>query len=360
MTVERTDSPDASSSSLAARPGTGLRQPVARGRSIAISSASNSALGRGLVAQLAEAAYVSRIVVLDTVHPGPVGSKISFYAMDLTQPGVDARLFEVLQAEQVDTFVHLSAVDNPIHATAWAHELERSGTMQVLHACHKRKISRLIVVSSALCYGPHRDNPNFLREEQPLRGLHGCAFVADKLDVEAQVEKWRHDHADCVVSVLRMAIPLGPNIANYATRFFARAFVPSVLGYDPLVQFVHESDALLALQLALQNAVPGVFNIASEGVLRLSAAIRVAGRLPLPLPYGTLRRLTASLWAFKLCEAPAPFVALLRHLCVVDCARAEAQLGFRARFNVRDALLELRTAALPDAVPDAKLLSGAR
>jgi nucleoside-diphosphate-sugar epimerase len=74
------------------------------------------------------------------------------------------------------------------------------------------------------------------------------------------------------------------------------------------------------------------------------------------VPYGSLRRLASVLWALQLCEAPATFVPLLRHLCVVDTARARRELGFRARFNAREAILSLRGSPLAE---DAKLLSEA-
>lgn len=335
------------------------RDTIARqrrsGRSIAITGTSTG-IGRRLVAELAEAPYVTRVVVLDTVHPGVTGAKVSFYSLDLTQPAVDARLAEILEAERIDTFVHLSPLEGPIHATAWAHELERSGTMQVLHACHKRGVAKLVALSSALVYGPHRDNPNFLREEQPLRGLHGAHYVADQLDVDAQIEKWREAHPDSVVTILRTAFVLGPKTHNYVRNFLSRTLVPCVLGHDPLVQFVHENDALAALMLAVERDVTGAFNIASDGLLRLSTAIRLAGGLPVPIPYATLRSLASVLWALQLCEAPAAFVALLRYLCVLDTARARRELGFRSRFNAREAILSLRSSPLAD---DAKLLSDA-
>lgn len=338
------------------RDGIARRRPPRKGRSIAMTG-SSSGIGHRLVAELAESPYVSRVVVLDPVHPGVTGAKVSFYALDLTQPAVDARLTEVLEAEQIDTFVHLSPLEGPIHATAWAHELERSGTMQVLHACHKRGVAKLISLGSALVYGPHRDNPNFLREEHPLRGMHGAHYVADQLDVEAQIEKWRVAHPESVVTRLRPAFMVGPNTQSYVRRYLSRTFVPTVLGYDPLVQLIHENDALAALMLAVERDVSGAFNIASDGLVRLSTAIRLAGGLPVAVPYASLRRLTAVLWALQLCEAPASFVPLLRHLCVVDSARARRELGFRARFNAREALLSLRAKPLSE---DAKLLSEAR
>src|SRR4051812_34469428 len=105
MTDKHRDTASASTEPGAlTRSSEGVTRRTRRGRSIAITGTSSS-LGHRLVAELAEADYVARIVVLDTVHPGVTGSKVSFYALDLTQPAVDARLTEVLQAERVDTFV---------------------------------------------------------------------------------------------------------------------------------------------------------------------------------------------------------------------------------------------------------------
>jgi UDP-glucose 4-epimerase len=356
MTTKHAEPAEVAQTGLSSRPDGRMLRAAGRGRSIAISGATTF-LGRQLVAQLANVDSVSRVVIVDMANPDTANPKTCFYAMDLTQPGVDARLSEVLQAERVDTFVHLAFLESPIHATAWAHEYERSGTLQVLRACHKQRVTKLVVVSSALVYGPHRDNPNFIREDRPLRGIHGSTFVADKVDVETQVEQWRIAHPNSVVTVLRMALLIGSHVDNFATRFLSRALAPTVLGYDPLVQFTHELDALAALELAVERDVAGVFNIASDGVLRLSSAIRLAGHLPIPVPYAVLRRVAGLLWLAKLCEAPAQFVSLLRHLCVVDTERARRELGFRARFTSRDAALELRTEA---PAHDAKLLSEAR
>jgi UDP-glucose 4-epimerase len=327
-----------------------------RGRAVAITGAMTF-LGRSLVRLLADAEDVSRVVVVDLENPDTAGPSTTFYAVDLTQPGADARLAEILQAEQIDTLVHLAFLEAPTAAVGWAHELESLGTMHVLHASHKHGLAHLIVLSSALVYGPHADNPNYLGEERPLRGMHGAPFVADKIDVEQQVHRWGENHPKATVTVLRMAAVLGPTVRNHVVRWFSRNLVPTVLGYDPLLQFTHESDALAALDTAIAHPVAGTFNIASNGVLPLSTVIKLVGGLALPVPYGALRRLTALLWSARLCEAPAPFVALLRHLCVVDGTRAREELGFRPGYSTRDAVLDFETARR---VRAAKLLSATR
>ncbi|HEY2736235.1 MAG TPA: NAD-dependent epimerase/dehydratase family protein, partial [Polyangiales bacterium] len=238
MTTQQGEAGEAAQSSLAPRTDGHMRKRAGRGLSIAISGATTY-LGRQLVAQWASDDSVARVVVVDVTNPDSAGAKTCFYAMDLTQPGIDARLSEVLQAEAVDTFVHLAQLESPIHATAWAHEYERSGTLQVLRACHKQHVTKFVVASSALVYGPHRDNPNFLREDRPLRGLHGSPFVADKLDIETQVLQWRDANPDSTVTVLRFALTIGPGVDNFATQFLSRTIAPTVLGFDPLVQFTH-------------------------------------------------------------------------------------------------------------------------
>ena len=119
--------------------------------------------------------------------------------------------------------------------------------MNVLAACRRKPVRKLVVSSTVLVYGPHPDNPNFIGEKRAPRGLHGCDFVADKLDVEAQVQRFAAESPACCVTVLRFATILGPTVDNYVARWLSRRLVPTVMGHDPLVQLAHEIDAAAAL-----------------------------------------------------------------------------------------------------------------
>jgi UDP-glucose 4-epimerase len=205
-------------------------------------------------------------------------------------------------------------------------------------------LRKLVLRSTVLVYGPHPSNPNFLSEDHPLQGLHGSHFVEDKIDVERQVERFAEERPECTVTVLRMAPILGPTIDNYLVRWLSRRLVPTVMGHDPLVQFLHEVDAVAALKLALDRDVAGAFNIVGEGVLPISTVVKLAGRLSFPIPYPLYRRIAGLLWVAQLSEAPPAFVAALRYLCVADGARARTKLGFRAVYSCRDAVLDFEGA----------------
>jgi UDP-glucose 4-epimerase len=151
-----------------------------------------------------------------------------------------------------------------------------------------------------------------------------------------------------------MAPVLGPTVENAFTRYLARRFVPTMMGFDPLVQFLHESDAIAALHLATVRDAPGTFNVVGDGVLALSTVIKLAGRVALPIPHPLAETLTGAGWAAQVSDVPPTFLKYLRFVCVADGAKARAGLGFTAAYTSREALLDFVGA---QRLRDVKLLS---
>lgn len=308
-------------------------------RTVALTGA-DGFLGRNLLGLLEDDEQVGRIVALDVNNPSTAGRKTRFYSVDLTQPTVDARVAEILAAEGVDTFFHLAFLSSPTHASAWAHELESVGTMHVLNACRERPVRKFVLWSQTILYGAQPSNPNYLSEQHPLRANPESRFLRDKMEAESVVARFAQQMPGTVVTVLRLAPILGPTVRNYLTRYLGRRFVPTLAGFDPLMQLLHEVDALAAFKLALRRDAPGTFNIVGDGVLPLSALIELAGGLRVPVAHPLAYGLARSLWAAEVLEAPPPFLDYLRWLCVADGERAARELGFRPTYTTREAVLE--------------------
>jgi UDP-glucose 4-epimerase len=309
-----------------------------RPRAIALTGAS-SFLGQNLIGLFEEDGRVSRVVAFDVKAPATAGPKTRFCKIDLTLPTSGDRVAEVLRAEGVDALAHLAFLAEPSRAEAYAHELEAVGTMYALEGARRAGVRKLVLWSQTLLYGARPSNPNFLAEDQPLRADEGEAFFADKIGAEALARRYAEGEG-AVVTVLRTAPLLGPTVRNYLTRFLARRFVPTLLGFDPLWQFLHEVDAIAAFRLALLRDCPGTFNIVGEGVLPLSTVVRLAGRAPLPVPHPLARPLTGALWLAQFADLPPGFVDYLRYVCVADGAKAAEVMGFRPAFTAREALLD--------------------
>ena len=330
-----------------------LGAPPARRRVVAITGAAQF-LGSNLIGLLEEDANVRTIVCLDAEAPTSAGSKSRVYNVSLTERMAEERMAEILAAEAVDVMVHLAFLDSPTHSTAFAHELESVGTMHVLNACRRTKVHKVVMRSQTLLYGAHPTNPNYLSEKHPLRARRTESFFADKIEAENEVLRFGRPGQGRLATVLRIAPMLGPTVDNFVTRYLSHRLAPTVLGFDPLWQFVHEADAVRALRLAILYDVPGVFNIVGDGVLPLRTVIKLAGRTSLPLPRSLASSLTSALWLTQLAEAPPAFFDYLQYICVADGALARKELGFEPLYTSREALIDYANA---QHLRDVKLLS---
>jgi UDP-glucose 4-epimerase len=165
-------------------------------------------------------------------------------------------------------------------------------------------------------------------------------FVNDKVRAERQVARFASEHSDTTVTVLRFAPLLGPTVSNFFTRFFSRPVAPVLMGYDPLMQFVHEADAVDALQLAVDRDVRGPLNIVGDGVLPYTTILALMGKLPVPMPRFVAYPVSRALWATQIFDSPPNFLDYLRFLCVADGGRAHDLLGFHPRFDLKRTILD--------------------
>jgi UDP-glucose 4-epimerase len=341
------------SSARIAPSGHGALRRETRARVVAVTGAA-SFLGKNLIGLLEEDERVRRIVSVDIQPPPTAGQKTRIYDLDLTQPGAEERLSELFSAEGVDTLVHLAFLASPTYATAWAHELESVGTMHLLNACRRSQVNKLVMWSQTVLYGAHPTNPNFLSEKHALRARREEPYFADKIEAESDALKFGRPGKGRVVTILRTASILGPTVTNYLTRYLSHRFVPTILGFDPLWQFVHEADAVAAFKLAVDRDMPGIFNIVGEGVLPLSTVIKLAGRVPIPMPRTLAGTLVSALWLAHISEAPSSFFDYLQYVCVADGEQAKKGMGFSPIYTTREALIDFASA---QHLRDVKLLS---
>jgi UDP-glucose 4-epimerase len=339
------DYPVTGGSALAGRP--------PRRRVVAVTGAA-SFLGANLIGVLEDEEVVKSLVSLDTRPPPTAGKKTRVYDFDLTHPAAEERLSEIFTAEGVDTLIHLAFLPSPTHSTGYSHELESVGTMHALNACRRSRVEKLVMWSQTLLYGAHATNPNFLSEKHPLRARRNEPCLGDKIEAESEALRFGKPGQGRVVTILRTAPIIGPSVDNFLTRYLSHRLVPTVLGFDPLWQFLHEADAVAAFRLAVLRDAPGIFNVTPDGVLPLGTAIRLAGRSPFPLPRSLASPLVGALWIAQIAEAPPSFFDYLQYVCVADGALANRVLGFQPLYTSREAIIDFANA---QHLRDVKLLS---
>jgi UDP-glucose 4-epimerase len=306
------------------------------GGAVAITGASGF-LGLNLLRRILESDPERSIVVADVQKPPVDDKRVKHYRVDLTEPTADASLAAILKKERVETIVHAAFLTNPGHDHTFAHELEVIGTMHVLHALTEARVRKIVVAGTTMSYGANPSNPNFLTEEHPLRANTSARWLRDRVEAEQEVKKFSGKHPETIVTVLRPCWIMGPTVNNFVTRFFSRAVVPTLLGYDPLLQFVHEDDALDAFHAAVARDFPGVYNIVGSGVLPLSTLLKLGGKAHLSFLHLAAYPLAETLWLAQTTEAPAVFLDYIRYLWVADGDKARIEMGFEPKYSTKEA-----------------------
>ena len=301
----------------------------------------SSDLGRGLLPRLEADPGVTAIVLFDVARPAELGPKCSFVRADLTRPGTEDDLTRAFREQRLDALFHLAFVNSRIHGAAFAHELEVIGTMHVLAATQAVGLERLVLPSHTALYGARPDGPAICTEDHPLRGT-GVRFVTDRVEVEQQIRHFTTRNPDTHVVVLRFAPVVGPMADNPFTRLLGTGFVPTVLGFDPVWQVLHESDAVAALHLALTTRARGTFNIVGEAAAPFSTLVRLSGAQSVPMPGPVLRSTIRLIEATGASAVPVPLLDYLRYSWVADGTRARRLLGFAPRVSLTQAMSSLK------------------
>lgn len=240
-------------------------------------------------------------------------------------------LARIVKAARIDTVLHtFLVVDSTQMSSRSLHEINVIGTMNLLAAASAAgsPVRTVIVKSSTLVYGSAPEDPVFFKEETPRSHSPNTRVERSLLEVEGYLRDFAEDNPHVAVSLLRFSNVLGPDITTPLSKALRMPLVPSIFGFDPRFQFVDEGDVIRAILFTLRNEVPGVFNVAGDGLLPWSEVATICGKSTFPLPpYGTPLFL-APLRRFGGLDLPLEFLELLRFGRGVDNRRLK-EAGFR-------------------------------
>jgi len=262
--------------------------------------------------------------------------------LDFIQADIRNPLFvEILRTEQVDVIIHLAFQEN-YYLNERAFDLNVIGTMKVLGAASEAGVRKVILRSSTEVYGANPTNPAFLTENDPLNGSKNNGSIHNLIEIEAFVNGFRQQMQDMRVTVLRFASVIGPTVDSSMTRFLQQKLPLTLFGFDPLMQVIHENDVEGAILFALENDVPGVFNIAAEGILPLGKLLGLAGRFSFPVPH------LCAYWGNQMLKFSSHNLQrrypiepdYLRFPCVADLATMRELMGFIPTYTAEEALRE--------------------
>jgi len=163
-------------------------------------------IGQRLIEDLEEKNWCSKIYGIDVNKPIVESEKLNFKKKDIR----DKNLESLWQDKDIDTLVHLAFVVNPMHDEKAMYDINVNGTLNILKICENLNIKHLIIASSATVYGAWEDNPNPIKESDPIRLFpKRFNYAHHKGIVEAHVDEFIKKHPDVLVNIVRPSIVYG-------------------------------------------------------------------------------------------------------------------------------------------------------
>ncbi len=266
-----------------------------------------------------------------------IDAPIEFHEVDIRKRAAE----DVFRKVRPETMVHMATVTSLVVPGEERYQINLGGTRAVFDFAREYGVGHCIFVGRHTFYGASPDSPLFHKEDEPPLALNQFPELADLVaaDLYAAAALWRSP--EFATTVLRLCYTLGPSSHGTLAGFLRGKHVPTVLGFDPLFQFLHEEDAVEAIVRTLAQRPRGVFNVAGPQPLPLSRVIEEAGRKSIPLPEFVL---SGMLGRFGLPRLPTGAITHLKYPIVVDAQAFRQHTGFAHRHDELETIRAYREA----------------
>jgi UDP-glucose 4-epimerase len=264
--------------------------------------------------------------------------EIAVHTVDLRKK----RFEDVIRTELPTAVVHMGFIRHFRAGERVRHDVNVRGTKQLLDHCINHGVQALLVLSSSYVYGAFPENPYYMDEDSPLSASRSYPEIRDLVEVDtlASAFLWRYPHIR--TCVLRPVNVLGYYVRSMVSQYLRESRIPTVMGFDPMMQFIHEEDLSEAIALALEHGLQGVFNVTGPGEVPLHTAIRETGGTALPMPEPIIRPLFERLFRWGLLPYPPGAIDYLKYPITVSGDRFVDATNFRPLFSLEEIFQSLR------------------
>ncbi len=291
---------------------------------------SSGYLGSQTVAALARRPDLA-VIALDVREPTARLDGVAYEVADIRAPEVDA----IVARHRPDVIVHLASIVTPGKNSnrAFEYDVDVNGTRNLLQACVKHGVRRVIVSSSGAAYGYYADNPEWLTESDPVRGNEVFAYSCHKRLVEEMLADYRKEHPGLEQIVFRIGTILGPTVRNQITDLFEKSKILAIAGSDSPFVFIHDQDVVGAILHGIDSPKTGIFNVAGDGKLTIFEIAQRLGKRCRVLPAGLLQ---TALWVLKklnLTQYGPEQLDFLRYRPVLLNTRLKEEFGYTPKLS---------------------------
>ena len=239
---------------------------------------------------------------------------VASYYVDLAKRDFE----DVFRENKLTGVIHIGRVGTTVTRRKQRYNANVLGTQHMFDLCRKYGVGQVMVLSSFFVYGAHPFNPALLDEDAPLKASDLSSNMIDSVELEnlSNLYLWRYPELG--MTILRPCNIVGPGVHNNIGRLLSLRRAPVLVGFSPVMQFIHVEDMADAIVKSYKKKVPGIFNVAPTDVIAYKDALELSGCTLVPMPSAPafLPRAISRILKWK--ALPSYLINYYKHPVIID------------------------------------------
>ncbi len=275
------------------------------------------------------------------------------YPGEFIQANYTQRTFnEIFHKHQFKKVLHLSrmrelnAIENANHFNFLLlpehTHFNLMATSHLLDLCGKYDVETILILSTFHVYGADSQNPVNITEDHPLFAIQQkCFAVLEALEFDHLATSYLWKNRNSRTVIIRPCNIVGPHINNTVTKMLRSKFIPHLMGFDPMQQFIHESDLIYAIQLILDDPkLMGIYNIAAGGAIPTKEVIKLRQSKSISIPHHFA---SSFLNTLLICGIgfPSSLIDYFRYPVIISDKKFRTESGYQHKKDVISTLEEI-------------------
>jgi UDP-glucose 4-epimerase len=299
----------------------------------------SGAIGLQVIKRMFKDDFANIEVVASDVRPLPrflTHPKLTFMKLDIRSEEAKKTVSE----GNFYGIIHLASIVSPGKNSnrEFEYSVDVLGTKNILEAAATGGVKQIIVTSSGAAYGYHKDLPEWITEDEPVKGNEVFAYSWHKKCVEDMLEDYRKKVPDLKQLIIRPGTILGDMMKNQITDLFEKPVVIGVSGSDSPFVFIWDQDVAEIIYQGMLKGKTGIFNLAGDGKVTNIELAKILNKPLVKIPARVLRGALGLLKKFNLTQYGPDQIDFLKYRPVLDNNKLKTVFGYTPIYTSKEVL----------------------